>query len=177
MAKKKHFRSISLSRVPNLYIRYLLGQISKELGGFTSKDWDDANRFFGNSCAYTGLEDPDNQFLQMDHVVPHNREHGGLHIRGNVVPCCPEANEAKLSQTLDEFFASSAPCLQHLTQEEREARKQRILEFQRLNGYDKIAEKISHDILKQLQSEYEKVRELAQTSARDIVKELREVQA
>lgn len=166
---------MALARVPNLYIRYLLGQISKELGDFKDEHWQEALREFGYKCAYTGVEGTEAQPLQMDHVIPHNREHGGLHLPGNIVPCSPEANEAKLSMTLDEFFASSASCLQHLSLEEREEKKQSILAFQKKCGYDQIAKKVSDDILESLQSQYESIRQQAQESAQKIVAELKGV--
>lgn len=172
MATKKSYKRTHSATAANLFVRNLLCEISESLGGFSSKDWDEAKKFFGNSCAYTGVKGSKRKPLQKDHVVAHNRMYGGLHLRGNIVPCCSEANEQKLGKTLDEFFASNAPCLQHLSQEERERKKQRILEFQKITKYTEYIKVLPTDFLSILEQEYQNIQELANISADRLLEQI-----
>lgn len=61
--------------------------------GLTAYQWRQLKRAYDGLCAYC-LERPG---TQPDHVVPLTK--GGTHTRDNIVPCCPECNQAKLDRT------------------------------------------------------------------------------
>lgn len=168
MGTKKSYKRTHSADAANYFVRNLLSEVGEALGGFTEDDWKEAKKFFGNVCAYTGLKGG----LQQDHVVAHNRKHGGLHLRGNIVPCCKDANQQKKGRTLDEFFASDSPCLQHLSPQEREERKQRILRFQEETGYAEAVKLLPEGFLSILEQEYQGIQELANTSSAKLLEQI-----
>jgi hypothetical protein len=54
--------------------------------------WIEIKESFGNRCAYCD-EKPDR--LTIEHLVSFNRDAGGLHHPGNIVPCCPGCNRRR----------------------------------------------------------------------------------
>lgn len=50
--------------------------------------------FFDNRCCYCGVL-LSRGWTNVDHLVPANRKHGGLHAWGNVVPCCASCNSER----------------------------------------------------------------------------------
>lgn len=59
----------------------------------TAYQWRQLRRAYDGLCAYCGTRPG----TQPDHVVPLTK--GGSHTRDNIVPCCPECNQAKLDKT------------------------------------------------------------------------------
>ena len=51
--------------------------------------WEEIKTDFNNSCAY--CNDSDSK-LTMEHLISFNRDQGGLHHPGNIVPCCRVCN-------------------------------------------------------------------------------------
>lgn len=142
----------------NVFVRSVIDGVSSSIGAFGPEEWEEAKKFFGGACAYTGLRKGG---LQKDHVVPTNRKHGGLSIKGNIVPATKDANAAKAGKTLEQFFASDVPCLAHLSKEERAARKAKIEEFQRIHRYNEMAAKLSENFKLELQQMYDKIQSLS----------------
>jgi hypothetical protein len=55
-------------------------------------------------CPYSGCI-LDEKSFDGDHLVPHNKDHGGLHTFGNVIPCNKKANSVKGRLSYVDFFA------------------------------------------------------------------------
>ena len=68
---------------------------SKNLKPVLRSDWQ-------NSCCYCDQELGEK--FDIDHVVPMNQEHSGLHCMANVVPACVKCNKIKKSLTVIEFL-------------------------------------------------------------------------
>jgi hypothetical protein len=118
--------------VANIFVRHLLCEISKLLGGFHEDDWEKTLKYFDNKCAYTGQQDIP---LVQDHVIAHNRDKCGLHLYGNIIPASKEANSSKSSKTIEEFFNSHVECLRDIDEQTRKASLQKIKEFQEQSHY------------------------------------------
>lgn len=153
----------------NVFVRSVIDGVSSGICGFAEQEWKEAKKFFGGACAYTGLKKGE---LQKDHIVPTNRKHGGLSIKGNIVPATKDANAAKAGKTLEQFFASDVPCLAHLSKEERAARKAKIEEFQQRYHYPEIAKILSEGFTKRLQEIYEEVQNLSNLYIGEILAEV-----
>ena len=157
----KSYKRTYIADAANIFVRNLLCEISEMLGGFSERDWRATRRYFDCRCAYTGKPLAPAATV-MDHAVAHNRAAGGLHLYGNVVPASREANASKGGKSLDEFFASDAACLRGMNAEEREMRKRKILEFQRVSGYLEKCRSLGFDLPEFLQTSYEEIRRLAE---------------
>jgi hypothetical protein len=58
---------------------------------------------FNHSCCYCGKR-IDIRTISLDHLIPMNKDHLGLHAWGNVVPCCQSCNNEKHSRPWPEFL-------------------------------------------------------------------------
>lgn len=154
----KSYKRTTSADAANSFVRNILSEVSDILGGFSTAQWEETRDFFDKRCAYTGEEIGS---LEKDHIIPMNRTHGGLHIHGNVVPASPEANRQKSGKTLDEFFASEASCLSHMSQQERAERKARIEKFQELCKYHQRASLLSSDFTEKLREKYLQIQSLS----------------
>ena len=54
--------------------------------------WNEIKDSFQNRCAYC---DKEANRLTIEHLASFNREAGGLHHPGNIVPCCPDCNRRR----------------------------------------------------------------------------------
>jgi len=120
--------------VANSFVRCLLADIGDALGGFSQGDWETTLEYFDNRCAYSG-QPLDTKTVVRDHVIPHNKEHCGLHIFGNIVPATREANNAKGSRNFREFILNDNVYLSGMDKAERERRFNRLNEFLTQSGY------------------------------------------
>ena len=77
--------------VANAFVRVLLSDAGRLVGGLSDGQWKCTLKYFGHRCAYTGEEGK----LVKEHAIPINRTHCGLHLFGNVVPATKKANDAK----------------------------------------------------------------------------------
>lgn len=76
-----------------------LGRTFNKQQGRGRRDWlRIKDETFGGQCCYCGETRED---LQLEHLLMFNRKECGLHIPGNVAPCCPACNER--SKTSDKF--------------------------------------------------------------------------
>jgi hypothetical protein len=90
--------------VANLFVRCYLADVGEALGGCSDVQWAATLEYFENRCAYTG-ETLTPASAVMDHAIPINREHGGLHLFGNLVPCLDETNKRKHHRHFRDFAA------------------------------------------------------------------------
>jgi hypothetical protein len=119
--------------VANSLVRYLLTRAGSRQGGLNPAQLQQTLATFGDRCAYTG-ELLTTTGLEYDHAVPMNRQHGGLHVFGNVLPATPRANREKGGLRYDDFLRSKGErfgCLAHLSDEQREEAIRRIEDFLR----------------------------------------------
>ena len=130
-------RRVHPSSIANLFVRSILADIGELHGGFTRDHWQATLTAFGHRCAYTGRALSEAE-TDRDHAVPLNRTSGGLHMFGNLLPACRQANNEKGSLPYDMFLRSTPgrfASLNGLTPEQREANIARIEKFMETAGY------------------------------------------
>lgn len=88
--------------VANTFIRCLLSDAGEILGGITDEQWSSTLEYFEYRCPYTGVAITD-EYAVKDHAIPINRDHCGLHLYGNVLPCTDEANRKKHRHHYSDF--------------------------------------------------------------------------
>ena len=87
-------RRVHPSSIANLFVRSILADIGELHGGFSRDHWQATLAAFGHRCAYTGRPLTEAE-TDRDHAVPLNRTSGGLHMYGNLLPACRQANNEK----------------------------------------------------------------------------------
>ncbi len=110
----------------NIYVRMLLSEVGRLVGGITDEQWERTRDYFEGRCAYTGEELPEGRGV-MEHAVPINREHCGVHAYGNVLPATKTANKAKSGKHYRDYMKTV------VGDDERLAR---IETFVRESGYE-----------------------------------------
>ena len=100
MARK--MRKSNPGDAANAFVRVLLSDAGKLLGGFDEDEWHRTLDYFGNKCAYTGAPLRDGE-VDRDHGIPMNRTHCGIHLFGNVLPTTRAANKAKSNRHYRDF--------------------------------------------------------------------------
>ena len=141
-------KGIAFGDVSNATIRNILTQIGDQVyGKFTLQDLADTIDFFDGKCPYTG-EDLETIEVATDHIVPQNREHCGLNVKGNLVLVSKKANGAKSGDTVEYFLLNDTKALGSTPMSVRQERLQKIKDFQKLCGYDPdtIKSKISPEL-------------------------------
>ena len=91
--------------VANLFIRCFLSDVGEALGGCSNLQWRKTLEYFDFCCAYTG-KPVTKATAVMDHAIPMNKRHCGLHLFGNLVPCISAANTEKHYRHYREFLSS-----------------------------------------------------------------------
>jgi hypothetical protein len=114
----------------NLVVRCLLADAGNILGGLTEAQWQATLGYFGQNCAYTN-KPLSGEIIVKDHAIPINKEHCGLHLYGNVLPCTREANAAKSDRHYREFVIDPIQL-------------QRIEAFIEGSGYTKLVEAVGN---------------------------------
>src|SRR5436305_10244077 len=90
--------------VANLFIRCFLSDVGEALA--VAQTCIGARReYFDFCCAYTG-KPVTKATAVMDHAIPMNKRHCGLHLFGNLVPCISAANTEKHYRHYREFLSS-----------------------------------------------------------------------
>jgi hypothetical protein len=74
----------------------------------TKSQWSEVMLFFDSECAYCGLPISEAPMLK-DHLIPLNRQAGGLHAWGNVVPSCRPCNDSKASADWRSWLSAHRP--------------------------------------------------------------------
>lgn len=90
----KQVRSWNPGDAANAYVRMLLSEVGRLIGGITDEQWVQTRDHFDGRCAYTGERLSDDDVVR-EHAVPINRRHCGVHAYGNVLPASRAANDAK----------------------------------------------------------------------------------
>lgn len=120
--------------VANLFVRCMLSDISDMLGGFSNEELQKTVEYFDYKCPYTG-QDISVEFQThkwvLDHLIPHNRESCGLNLYGNIIVTTREINSKKAAKSFEDFIRFDTQG----TEEEKEARIQKIRIFQKEAGY------------------------------------------
>lgn len=120
--------------VANLFVRCMLSDISDMLGGFSNEELQKTVEYFDYKCPYTGqdisVEYQTHKWV-LDHLIPHNRESCGLNLYGNIIVTTREINSKKAAKSFEDFIRFDTQG----TEEEKEARIQKIRIFQKEAGY------------------------------------------
>lgn len=168
--KKTHIKNshkkTHISSVANLYVRYLLSEISEALGGFTEKEYKKTLKEFNHCCAYTGKK-LKKESITIDHLIPNNRKSGGLHLYGNIVPATDAVNKSKGSKCFVDFLNSDSTELSHLSNNERDEKIAHLKEFQETSGYFDKIQKINY-FLDYLEKQYALIFSIARNSLSEI---------
>lgn len=130
-------RRVHPSSIANLFVRSILADIGELHGGFSRDHWQATLAAFGHRCAYTGRPLTEAE-TDRDHAVPLNRTSGGLHMYGNLLPACRQANNEKGSLPYDAFLRSVPgrfASLNGLTPKQRKANIVQIEAFMEKAGY------------------------------------------
>lgn len=148
MAKKKDTlltkvaSGVNFGDVSNQAIRNILTEISKELcGKFTEQEMEDTLEYFDWKCPYTGrdlrnsIANQDGTYAT-DHIYPQNRDWCGLNVMGNLVIVDKKANSHKRDKDVETFLLTDTKSLGTTDLATRQARLQKIREFQKDHRYD-----------------------------------------
>lgn len=160
MAKKtlltKSAKGIKGGDAANPCVRNILSEISASIFGEITEEYlIEAAAFFGNKCPYTNrdisaeIKSKDKTNLVLDHIVPTNKDHVGLNIKGNIFLVDKKANAKKSSKSVEEFLLHDTDVLGSISIKERQDRLNKIYEFQEKYGYDQseITKAINKDIM------------------------------
>ncbi|MFD2663060.1 HNH endonuclease [Paenibacillus thailandensis] len=138
----------SPAQAANQAVRRLLRQLGKEydlkrgMKPFSdNKDIYVIRRYFKDKCCYCRKNIMDVQW-DKDHLIPMNKEQGGLHAWGNIVPSCKECNATKQGSDWIAYIQSL-----YLDSNQEQSRVRRIKAFVRRYKYD-LDENMSSDISK-----------------------------
>jgi 5-methylcytosine-specific restriction endonuclease McrA len=94
----RRYRGNAIGNAQNALVRNILSNLGQE--SFRKKDWEETKAFFSQRCAYCGREGK----LEMEHVIPINRQFMGEHRLGNLVPSCQSCNARKQDKDFHEFL-------------------------------------------------------------------------
>lgn len=122
----------------NAYVRMILSDVGRLVGGLSDAEWGRTREFFDGQCAYTGRPLGSRDAVR-EHAVPINRTHCGVHAYGNVLPSSMEANAQKGGTHYVEFMQTVVKDVGRLRQIERfvaeTAYQERIAAFGDLRQY------------------------------------------
>jgi hypothetical protein len=143
---------------------YLTAVGQKYLGyGFNTgsgkgKDiWVKIKKSFRECCAYCGACPPK---LTIEHLVSFNRDHGGLHHPGNIVPCCSSCNRRRKEdgqEVIWETHLEDVAKREGFSLEEFSKRKKRIQDHITEYKYPKLSDDEIAAIITIARSLYEEV--------------------
>lgn len=164
--------------VANISVRNILTMLSIYKGEITINEMDDTNKFFNYECPYTGRDlstaianrlagVPDSS-IDIDHIVPQNREQCGLNVYGNLVWVDSKANGRKGGKDYKEFLLKDKVIASTATPAEIQARIDKIEAFQRHSGYDAVT--IAKTISPLLSKHYDDILSLQVNTAAKIAK-------
>ena len=136
-------RGIAPGDVSNIAIRNILTELSVIMHGrFLDSDMEKTMEYFDYHCPYTGkdlrgiFESGDYSQIVTDHIVPQNKKYCGLNVIGNLVYVDRRANSEKKDQTVEDFLLHNQGVLKGVSLKERQARLDKIKQFQKDMGYD-----------------------------------------
>lgn len=154
--------------VANLFVRCLLCDISKQLGGFGQQEKEKTLRYFEGKCPYTGVPvyDPQNNDIAYDHLIPHNQEKCGLHLYGNIVITTKAVNAAKHRKDYKDFILHDTEVIKR-SPAEREGIIAKIERFRKESGYDEKVKNID-SLYEFCKRKYQEVLQMYDNSKNDI---------
>lgn len=173
-------KGIQYGDVSNIAVRNILTGISKSIsGGFTEQEMYDTLDYFDWRCPYT---DKDLRPLienklggyATDHIYPQNKDWCGLNVKGNLVIVDKEANARKRQQDVETFLLNDTSVLGDLDMPTRQARLQKIKDFQKLCGYD--PEQIRDVVGPLMAKRYDALRAEQEACIDDTLEELKSIQ-
>jgi len=135
-------KGVAFGDVSNQAVRNILTEISKSISGnFTEQEMYDTLDFFDWKCPYTDkdlrpLIEENRGGYATDHVYPQNREWCGLNVKGNLIIVDSLANSKKGQDDVEHFLLTNTEVLGDIDIQIRQARLDKIKEFQKLCGYD-----------------------------------------
>ena len=161
----------------NAAVRNLLGEVSDELfERIDDKYLLEAAKYFNYKCPYTDkdlsrIKAYDKKNIDADHLIPANKEHLGLTIKGNILLVDHDANNHKGGQTVDNFIMKSKYL--GLPLAERKKRLAKIKKFQNEYYYDTTEINV---VLKKFVDEYvAELEEFQKRKVAELKKELYKV--
>lgn len=168
-------RGIPLSDVSNSAIRNILTELGKDLyGKFDWEEQEETLKFFDYHCPYTGklLVDPKTDewlgSVELDHIIPINKNECGLNIMGNFLVVSKEANNKKGKKSLEDFLLNSDYMMAQFDAATRKARLEKIREFQK--KYNRDCEQIKNSIKKELSNIYSETQQFLREKLNKIKK-------
>ena len=163
------FKRTNPGDAANIFVRCILSDVSDLLGGFSADDLNKTAEYFDYKCPYTGQDvsvEWNAKKYVLDHLIPHNRESVGLHLYGNIIITTREINARKAAKSFEDFIRFDTKG----TEEDKNARIQKIKKFQEESGYfeklkntDELKELCRKEYnsvqnkLQELKSEYERI--------------------
>lgn len=170
-------RGIAPGDVSNIAIRNILTELSVIMHGkFLDSDMEKTMEYFDYHCPYTGkdlrdmFESGDYSQIVTDHIVPQNRKYCGLNVIGNLVYVDAKANQQKKDKTVEDFLLHNQGVLKGVSLQERQARLDKIRQFQKDMGYDPAA--IQAEISPILSQFYDEVGTILDSKASEIASRL-----
>lgn len=128
----------------NSAVRVFLNQFSKRFDTYFDTKWRRKTKeYFDNLCPYTG-EQLDDEHL--DHIIPFNKEHCGLHIYGNLLVVSSKANKLKHNRLIEEFLKSEPE------------RLIKIQKFMQESGFNEIYNQYNDELKLVSKNLYEQIR-------------------
>ena len=162
----------------NAAVRNLLGKVSDELfERIDDKYLLEAAEYFDYKCPYSikdisRIKAYDKKNIDADHLIPANKEHLGLTIKGNILLVDHDANNKKNGQPVDEFILENA-FFASLTPKEKKERLAKIKKFQNEYYYDTTEINV---VLKKFVDEYvAELEEFQKRKVAELKKELYKV--
>ena len=149
----RQIRSWNPGDAANAYVRTLLSEVGRLVGGITDEQWARTRAFFDGQCAYTGEPLSDADAIR-EHAVPINRRHCGVHAYGNVLPASKAANDAKGGKHYRDYLTTIV---------KDEARLAKIEEFVRESGYEARIEPFG-DLRRYCEQQYRQVVALSEVN-------------
>lgn len=102
------YRGNAIGNAQNLFIRNVLSNLGKE--SFNEEDWISTKSYFGNKCAYCGIQSE----LAIEHAIPINKERLGEHRLGNLIPSCKACNTDKAGKDFREFLGENTAAIRKI---------------------------------------------------------------
>ena len=172
-------KGIAYGDVSNVSVRNVLTEISKKaFGGITEQEMHDTLEDFEWKCPYTG-KDLKNAIenrlggYAIDHICPQNKKYCGLNIKGNLVFVDKEANNEKGDKSIEEFFNNQeSRVLAGVSQKDRNARLDKIKDFQKKCGYDPSA--IQKIVSPLLNRQYDEIRKNQEAYIANAINEIKQ---
>jgi|GEM_PF-997829 len=155
MAKSKNY---PISNTQNSVVRSILNNISEKIGTLDSGTMENILKYFNYKCAYTGnkLKKDD---IAFDHLIPCNRQYGGLYLAGNLVPTSKKINNKKGGKHFIDFLNDEKNDI--IPKEKKQETIERLKKYQRDFEYPENI--VNKDFINRLSEIYSEVEGIINT--------------